>query len=280
MSSTRRQRHRILIVDDDVDVIEPFKEYFSRQGYAVETADSLSTASRAAQKILPSLVLAGTQLPDAPGIELLKWLRARPRTAHVPVMFIASVEEAGIQHDILAAGADDFIVKPFDVDIVGLRVRNAIARTERDGLTEPRTRLPTGRLLQEQVQRLARMDGWAKLEISINDFVAFRERYDFIAADDVLVFTANLLVEVSQEMGDENDFIGHRDGENFVLITNREAGPQVAEQAILRFNKEVRKFYSFVDRERGYIVVESTKGSTLAAPLMTLNVKVQQAAKE
>lgn len=272
-------RHSILIVDDDVDVVEPFKEYFEQQGYAVKSSSTAKEARRIMKNTVPSLVLAGAILADVPGIDLLKWIRARPRIAHVPVMFVAPLEESESQHEALAAGADDFIIKPFDVDIVGLRVRNAISRSERDGLTEPRTRLPTGRLIQEHVRKLSNQNSWAKLEISINEFDSFRERYDFIAADDVLTFTANLLTEISDELGHETDFIGHRGGEYFVFITQHENGSSVAEQAILRFNKEVKKFYNFMDREQGYITLENDNGTITQVPLMTLKVRVQQAAR-
>ncbi len=276
--SNRRQRHRILIVDDDVDVIEPLGAFFGELGYAVEITTTLTGGQEAANRILPSLVIVGVCLEDADGIDLLRWIRSRPRTAHIPVMFISSARESLMQHNLLKAGADDFIIKPFDVDIVALRVRNAIARTERDGLTEPRTGLPTGRLLQERIQQLAHEDSWAKLEISIQNFAAFRERYDFIAADNVLGFTAHLLSEVSEELGDDDDFIGHRDTERFVFITQDDRVVSIAERIVERFDNEVKKFYSFVDYEQGYLTIEGDGGETSQVSLMTLDVKIQRSA--
>ncbi len=276
----KRQRHRILVIDDDEDVAEPLRTYFSAEGYAVDVAATNADAWAAVNRALPSLMILGAHIGDVDGLDVFKEFRARPRTAHVPIIFIAHRAESGRRNELLKAGADDFIAQPFDIEILGLRVRNAISRTEREGLSEPRTGLPTGRLLQERLQRLADEDGWAKLEITIQAYDAFSARYDFLTADEVLVFTANLLAEVCQQVGTEDDFIGHRDGQRFVMITRQDRGPALAGQLAARFNEEVKAFYNFIDREQGYILIEDGFGGMKPAPLMTLDVKLQMAVQE
>lgn len=278
--SSKRQRHRILIVDDDEDVAEPFAAYFAGEGYAVDVAADSDQALAAANRALPSLIILGARLADTDGLDLFNTFRARPRTAHIPVIFVAHRAESDRRNALLRAGADDFMAQPFDIDILGLRVRNAIARTEREGVIEPRTGLPTGRLLQERLRRLADEDGWAKLDIAIRDFDAFSERYDFLTADEVLLFTANLLTEVCQEVGTEDDFIGHRAGQHFVVVTHEGSGPALSARLKARFDTEVKAFYNFMDREQGYILIEDGYGGTKEAPLMTLDVKLQAYTEE
>lgn len=275
----RRQRHRILVIEDDIDVIEPFREYFTGEGYAVDTAADAGEAWQAVRRALPSLILLGARVGEMDSLGLFRTFRARPRTAHIPVIFIAHRTESGMQNAILKAGADDFMAQPFDIEILGLRVNNAIARTERQGLTEPRTGLPTGRLLQERLQRLAEEDDWALLDISIKSFDAFRERYDFLTADEVLIFTANLLTEVCQEAGAEDDFIGHREDHHFMIITRRALGGALRARLAERFNEEVKAFYNFMERDQGYILVEDGCGGAQPAPLMTLDVRMKLAAE-
>ena len=69
-------------------------------------------------------------------------------------MVLAGHSEMTLQNKVLEEGAYDFIEKPLDIDILTLRVRNALRRAEREGLTEPRTGLPTGRLIQERLRVL------------------------------------------------------------------------------------------------------------------------------
>jgi DNA-binding response OmpR family regulator len=275
---TQNKHYRILIVDDDIDVTEVLKTYFSESGYTVDAVAGLAAAQEVVGRSVPALVIAGTVLEDAEGIKLLQYMRARPRTAHIPVMFVAPIDESDRRNEILSAGADDFMVKPFDVDIVGLRVRNAIARTERDGLTHPRSGLPTGRLLDERAHNLSGDDGLVLLEITIADYEGFRESYDFITANEVLSFTAKLLCEVSNQAGTDDDFIGHRTAESFVVITRQEVAPDFAEMLCSRFNNGAQAFYNFMDRERGFIELDDGAGGIKEVPLMALEVKITQTA--
>jgi PleD family two-component response regulator len=206
---------------------------------------------------------------------MLRQLRAMPRTAHLPVMFIAPLNEADVQKTVLREGADDFIVKPFDLEILGLRVRNAIARTERDGLTNPHTGLPTGRLLEEQCAQLTALPDRVRLDITVAHFAAFRECYDFITADEVLLFAAKLLAEVSQELGTETDFIGHYEHSHFVLVTHRDTAAPIQARLAARFDEEVQAFYNFMDRDQGYVLVEDGYGDMEQVPLMTLQVTIK-----
>jgi len=99
---------------------------------------SLAVAER------PNLILLSLQLPDLSGREVFRALCDQPRTGHVPVMVLAEGEQITVQKELLEQGAYDFIEKPLDLDILSLRVRNALRRAEREGLTETRTGLPTG----------------------------------------------------------------------------------------------------------------------------------------
>src|SRR5262249_41682381 len=162
-----------------------------------------------------------------PGVNIFRQLRSRSRTAHIPIMFLADYRDSKDQKDLLAEGADDFIVKPFDVDLLGLRVRNAISRTEREELTHPRTGLPTGRLIQERERALSEESGWYKIDFNMLNFDAFREHYGFVASQEVVAFTARLINEVVKAAGTPEDFVGHRDDTNFVIVTRQENGSKL-----------------------------------------------------
>ncbi len=119
-------------------------------------------------------------------------------------------------------GADDYITKPFDIEELKLRVQGAIRRSERESLTDPRSGLPAGRLIEEQLRRIIREKGWALLDARVNNFDSFKDVYGFVAGDDVLRFTAMMIGEVVDELGTNSDFIGHAGGDNFIIITKEE----------------------------------------------------------
>jgi PleD family two-component response regulator len=211
-------------------------------------------------------------LPDIDGFEVCRILRTHTRTSHVPIIFLTQKDERSDKLQGLELGADDYITKPFDIEELKLRVQRAIARAEQQSLTDPRSGLPSGRLIEEQLRRIIRIDSWSFMDIRIKYFEAFRDVYGFVAADNVLRFTAMLLGEVVDEIGTVNDFIGHAGGDNFIIITTPEATQAIQKRISDRFANEVLAHYSFMDREQGHIVTESADGTRQQVPLMTLAI--------
>jgi GGDEF domain-containing protein len=116
--------------------------------------------------------------------------------------------------------------------------------------------------------------GWALLDIRINSYDPFKNLYGFIAANEVLRFTAMLIGEVVDEIGTPNDFLGHAGGDNFILISIDERVQAIKQRLKNRFKEEVQIHYNFIDRQQGYIVAPDENGRQVEAPLMTLAVGV------
>lgn len=274
-----RIRH-LLIIDSDTLTETALRPYFGEQGYRVMAALTGADGLNEALAHPPSLILLAVTLPDSAGIDVFRRLRSRARTAHIPVMFLAEHVEARQQNELLGAGADDFITKPFDLDILGLRVRNAIQRNERDGLHHPRSGMPTGRLIQERVRALADEYSWYKIDFVIENFDTFREAYGFMTGEEVLGFTAGLVNEAVQEAGTPDDFIGQRSDTEFVIVTKLANGPKLRDLLERRFNEEVLAFYSFVERDQGYLEVDDGAGGRTRKSLMVTRLKVQEGESE
>jgi GGDEF domain-containing protein len=108
---------------------------------------------------------------------------------------------------------------------------------------------------------------WAYLDIKLQHFDAFKDVYGFVAGNDVLRFMALLMGEVVDELGTPNDFLGHTGSDNFVLITYSDKVEALVKRLSERFAEEVPTHYSFIDRERGFMMKEEEK-----IPLMSLAV--------
>src|SRR5258707_1366932 len=263
---------RILVVEDDFDISNMLRIYFSGQQYEVQIAPRGSDALQMTRKQLPNLIILDIMLPDMNGYDVCRELRTTTRTSHIPIIFLTQKDERSDKIAGLELGADDYITKPFDIEELKLRVTNAIARQERESQTDPRTGLPSGRLIEDHLRRIIRTQGWALLDCRLMHFESFKDVYGFIVGDEVLRFTALLLGEVVDEAGTANDFIGHPGGDNFVVITTAEAAPRMRDRLKARFNAEAVTHYSFVDRERGYILAKGQEGSEVQVPLMSLSV--------
>lgn len=265
---------RLLIVEDDFDISNMLKIYFSGQGYDADIAPRGSVALEKTRQNLPHLIVLDIMLPDIDGFEVCRILRTNTRTSHVPIIFLTQKDERSDKLQGLELGADDYITKPFDIEELKLRVQRAIARAEVQNLTDPRSGLPAGRLIEEQLRRIIRQQNWALMDVRINWFEAFKDVYGFVAGDDVLRFTAMLMGEILDELGTPDDFIGHAGGDNFIVITTGAAAPNVQQRLKSRFAEEIQTHYNFMDREQGHIEVLDSTGQPRQVPLMTLAIGV------
>ncbi|MCX6079787.1 MAG: response regulator [Chloroflexi bacterium] len=263
---------RLLITEDDVDISNMLKIYFSGLGFEVDTALRGKDALEKTRQALPHLIILDIMLPDIDGYEVCRRLRTNTRTSHIPVIFLTQKDERSDRLQGLELGADDYITKPFDIEELKLRVQGAIRRSERESLTDPRSGLPAGRLIEEQLRRIIRETSWACLDIRINDFEPFNDVYGFVAGDDVLRFAGMLIGEVLDELGTPDDFIGHAGGDNFVILTSEAIAPTIRQKLKTRFAEEVISHYNFMDRQQGFIQAPAKEGKTEQYPFMTMAI--------
>jgi diguanylate cyclase (GGDEF)-like protein len=267
-------KSRLLIVEDDPDIGNMLKIYFSGMGFDVDVSVRGSEALERTKQVLPHLIVLDIMLPDIDGYEVCRSLRTNMRTSHIPVIFLTQKDERSDKLQGLELGADDYITKPFDIEELKLRVQGAIRRSERESLTDPRSGLPAGRLIEEQLRRIIREKDWALLDARVNHFEPFKDVYGFVAGDDVLRFTAMMIGEVVDELGTASDFIGHAGGDNFIVITTEAKAEAIKNRLKSRFDQEVLTHYNFIDREQGFVNTPSSDGNTVKVPFMTMSVGV------
>ncbi len=141
----------LLIVEDDLDVADMLNAYFNVQGFEVQTANWGEDAVKACSSHPPDLVILDIRLPDIDGFEVARRLRTNRRTQTIPIIFLTEKRARSDRLQGLELGGDDYITKPFDIQELRLRVRNALSRTRLGTVTNPVTNLPEGALLDEKL---------------------------------------------------------------------------------------------------------------------------------
>jgi two-component system alkaline phosphatase synthesis response regulator PhoP len=120
----------ILAVEDDEDILELLKYNLSKEGYQVSVATTGEEGLQSAGASLPDLILLDLMLPEMDGLEVCRQLKADQKTRHLPIiMLTAKGEEADIVTG-LELGADDYITKPFDNDVLLARIKVALRRAQ------------------------------------------------------------------------------------------------------------------------------------------------------
>lgn len=125
-------RERILVVDDEEDLLELVNYNLTKEGYRVTCVGSGEDAIQRARAELPDLIVLDLLLPSVDGLDVCKALRADPRTKPIPiVMLTAKGEEVDVVTG-LEVGADDYMVKPFSPRVLAARIKAVLRRRQGD----------------------------------------------------------------------------------------------------------------------------------------------------
>jgi DNA-binding response OmpR family regulator len=242
-------KSKILIVEDDLDVAEMLNAYFRVQGYEVFTVNWGEDGVRAAQTVMPDLMILDIRLPDIDGFEVARRVRIDRRTHEIPIIFLTEKRERADRLQGFEVGADDYITKPFDVQELRLRVRNALKRVSQGSLTNPVSGLPEGPLVDERLSEVIHKSGWGLLHISVSHLDTFREAYGFVASDDVLRAISLMIHNTMKETGSTEDFLGHISPTDFVVVVSPATIPPFQERIRSRLEQSLDYFYPIKDRE-------------------------------
>ncbi len=246
----KNKESKIFIVEDDVDLSEMLSAYFRVQGYVVNGAARGEDAVAAISQDTPDVVVLDIRLPDIDGYEVCRRLRQMRRTENIPVIFLTEKREREDKLAGLELGAVDYITKPFDIQELRLRIRNALRRTRLSSLMNPVTGLPEGALVHERLERMIRQPDWGIVLAGIRGLEKFRNKYGFVAADDVSRAATLMIANAVQESSDEEAFVGHTDSGDFVALTTVENHKQLAERCLVRLQSSIQYFYPALERAR------------------------------
>lgn len=118
-------REKILLIDDEMDIIELIKQYLIKEEFTIETATNAKDGMKAIQCFEPDLIILDVMMPDIDGIELCLDIR---KITNVPILFLSCKAEEMDKVMALSAGGDDYITKPFQPGELIARVKAHLRR--------------------------------------------------------------------------------------------------------------------------------------------------------
>ncbi len=125
-------KEKILVVDDEEDILELVRHHLKREGYAVRCAESGEQALQVAKSEPVNLIILDLMLPGIDGLEVTRRLKGDPRTQHIPILMLTA---KGEESDVVAGlelGADDYVTKPFSPRILVARTRAGMRRQAKE----------------------------------------------------------------------------------------------------------------------------------------------------
>ena len=279
-ASARADIAEILVVDDSPTMARLLEMGLTAAGLRVRVAHDGGTGLEMARQKCPDVVLADVMMPVLNGVQLTQQLRDDPRTAGTTIILVTAKGYPAAKLEGFEAGADDYIVKPFDIEELLARVRGALRRTKVLRGQSPLTGLPGSVQFQEEVEHRVRSQAdFALLYCDLDNFKAYNDKYGFLRGDDVITLTARILQDVAIAEGGDHPFIGHIGGDDFVLITDLGSEQAVSEGIIARFDAEVLAAYDAEDRTRGYVETMSRRGELQRFPLVAISIGIATTAR-
>jgi diguanylate cyclase (GGDEF)-like protein len=266
---------RLLVVDDDPDIARFIEVNLRTHGFEVHIASDGVEALERAQEIRPDLVLVDVMMPRMDGFQVVDHLRADPRTANTSIIMLTAKALTADKVLGITAGADDYIIKPFDPVELVARVKGTLRRAREMRAISPLTGLPgNARIHDELLNRIESQAPFALLYADLDNFKAYNDHYGFLRGDDALRSVARCIQDVAMEVGGSKVFVGHLGGDDFVLISPVELAEPMCEAMLAKCGEVVPSFYDQEDRERGYVELENRQGKVERFPLLSISIGV------
>jgi len=270
----------ILVVDDDPDIARFVEVNLRSAGYDVSVAADGEEALERAGELRPDLVLLDVMMPRIDGFEVAQRLRRNPQTSNTSIIMLTAKALSTDKVLGLTAGADDYIIKPFDPIELLARVKGTLRRAKEMRNLSPLTGLPGNIRIQEEIERMVREDrSFAVLYCDLDDFKAYNDQKGFVRGDQLIKATATIIQDAVVEFAGTDGFVGHVGGDDFVAIMPPEVAEEVAQRVVERFDIQIHEFYEQADLDRGYVEVEDRKGVAQKLPLVGISIGVATTAK-
>ena len=266
---------RILVVDDDPDILAVVKINLELEGYEVDTAEDGREAVDKALVEAPELILLDIMMPRMDGLAALRRIRSHGTTGNTSVILLTA---RGLPEDRvkgLELGADDYITKPFDISELVARVKAVLRRTQAARDLSPLTGLPGNfRIGQEIEQAIESGSQFALVHCDLDNFKAYNDHYGFMRGDEVIRFCARSMVEAAEWIGESEAFVGHIGGDDFVALVSAEKAEEYCKRVIETFDDGILDNYDTADALRGYIEVIDRRGERYAFPMVSISLGV------
>jgi diguanylate cyclase (GGDEF)-like protein len=265
----------VLVVDDDLDVAQFIETNLRIEGFDVLVAHDGAEALDVINAKLPDLALVDVMMPKMDGIEVVRRLRAAASTASLPVIMLTAKSQPTDKVVGLSAGADDYIVKPFDTLELVARVRSTLRRNADMRAVSPLTGLPGNNRINEEIEfRTKTGEGYAVCHVDLDNFKAFNDRYGWLRGDDVIELLAGTLKLCAAEAGPPQPFIGHVGGDDFVVVCTPTQVEEMCNRTVERFDAGVVALHEADDVQRGYLAVVDRQGHERHFPLTSVSIGV------
>ena len=264
----------IYIIDDDDSSIVIFRELF-RNDPEYKFISVKTEQIDVALKNIPFLIVINEDAIDRDVVDLCRKIRKDEDNNITPVIIVSSKGSKEHRIRILQESVEYFIKKPVDEQYLYYTVKNLNRLMTSNRRVSPLTGLPGNvQIHAELKKRILRQEAFSVLYLDLDNFKAYNDVYGFLKGDNIIEFTADTIVNAVHSDEIENTFVGHIGGDDFVAIVPGTNCERLCQNILSYFDKNVTRFFTEQDLEKGYIEVANRKGIIEQFPLTSLSIGV------
>ena len=195
-----------------------------------------------ALKNIPSLIIINEDNLDSDVLEICNKIKLNEDNSITPVIVISKNTEREHKLEVLKARVTYFIKNPVDIEMLYLTIKNIISLLFVNRKVSPLTSLPGNVQIQAEIKkRLINKEYFVMLYLDLDNFKAYNDIYGFSNGDEVIKFTARTIVKNVHRVEDDNNFVGHIGGDDFIAIVEDKDFEIICQDIIAEFDFRYNK---------------------------------------
>lgn len=264
----------IYIIDDDESSLPIFKELF-REDKEFKFIGVKTEEIDVALKNIPFLIVINEDAIDRDVVEVCKKIRTDEDNKITPIIVVSSNDDRNHRLNVLGESVEYYIKKPVDTDYLYFTIKNLNRLLNINRRISALTGLPGNvQIHAELKKRISNKGEFSVLYLDLDNFKAYNDVYGFLKGDEIIEFTAQTILKCTHEEFMDGSFVGHIGGDDFIAIVPSIEVDKVCQSIIATFDKEVKKFFTDDDIDRGYIEVANRKGIIEQFALTSISIGV------
>jgi diguanylate cyclase (GGDEF)-like protein len=260
----------VILIIHEPQAANQYASILDKTGSKVHVANSFQDANELLSFLHPDLILLTAQMEEGDGRIYCQQIRATLVHPRPVLVLLHASDDVNERISCFRYGADDVLGENIDKSELAIRVLAHLRRRQEE-LSSPLTQMPGNNMIRRMLEQCLVSDRpWAALSIDLNNLRVYNETYGDLAGDQLIKALGAILLDT---VGDQ-DFAGHIEADDFLVITSPENRLELADRICHQFDEISKRFYPSEDVRRGYLVATGRGGIRRRVPLISIAIGI------
>jgi DNA-binding response OmpR family regulator len=227
---------KIVIAEDDDAIAHMINMALGDAGFLCLRASNGEEALNLVRLHTPDLLVLDVMMPRLDGIEVARRLKNDVLLSRTPILMLTALSAVDDKVHGIDAGADAYMVKPFDLRELGAQVKALIRASTRERDRNPTTNLPGSASLDEHISKVLRDSSDVSVaHVQMRDFEAYLDQVGFSQAESLVAMLGQLVLDKVRGHSPEHAFLAHLGGSDFIAVVTREKAESMVKDILSAF---------------------------------------------